>query len=322
MVAKKPIGWLLTDKGRRFSFAVVTGTSLALTAAKFLPHTFLLNKYKEFVHNYTDGRPDEFPKELNDRYKKCLDILNISDVHRKLVSPFTVFGFDLFHAGSCNSKYGVAVGIPVNFTYKSVSDLENMDIKVNQNNIDWTSETGQKLANALILPEDVQQFAICREILMTQNNKVQFESTYPFICIFFVYNITQYLNRRLNLYAAPAAVRGILYSIAGLFGLGTYFLLKDMTEVYYETEVDRTLCDLGPEYIKAGATFYNKILLRNQALRELMGKEGEKKYSKLGNENFFLRQPRIALVHRKQYFENQLKELESKRNDVENEALE
>ncbi|KAI8440081.1 hypothetical protein MSG28_001504 [Choristoneura fumiferana] len=133
-----------------------------------------------------DGRPDEFPKELNDRYKKCLDILNISDVHRKLVSPFTVFGFDLFHAGSCNSKYGVAVGIPVNFTYKSVSYLENMDIKVNQNNIDWTSETGQKLANALILPEDVQQFAICREILMTQTIKSNLKVHIPLLHIFCV----------------------------------------------------------------------------------------------------------------------------------------
>lgn len=195
-------------------------------------------------------------------------------------------------------------------------------MQVNQNNIDWTSETGQKLANALILPDNVQQFAICREILMTQNNKVQFESTYPFVSIFFVYTLTQYLNRRLNLYAAPTAIRGILYSIAGLFGLGTYFLLKDMTEVYYETDVDKKLCALGPEYVKAGAIFYDKMLLRNQALRELMGKEGEKKYSKLGNENFFLRQPRLALVHRKQYFENQLKHLESEQNDDENQALE
>lgn len=195
-------------------------------------------------------------------------------------------------------------------------------MQVNQNNIDWTSETGQKLANALILPDNVQQFAICREILMTQNNKVQFESTYPFVSIFCMYTLTQYLNRRLNLYAAPTAIRGILYSIAGLFGLGTYFLLKDMTEVYYETDVDKKLCALGPEYVKAGAIFYDKMLLRNQALRELMGKEGEKKYSKLGNENFFLRQPRLALVHRKQYFENQLKQLESEQNDDENQALE
>ncbi|XP_060803909.1 transmembrane protein 177 [Amyelois transitella] len=308
MVTRKPISWFLTETGRKFSFGVVTASCLAFTSAKFIPHTILLDKYKEFVHYYSNGKPVELPKELQERYKQCLDILNVSEIHRKLISPFSVFGYDLFHAGSTTSKYGVAVGIPVNFTYKSMDDLKDHDIRVNQEKIDWTSEYGKKLADAIILPENVQKFAICREILMTQNNKVYFESVYPFMCIFFVYNVTHYINRRLNLYAAPTLARGILYSIVGLFGLGSYFLMKDMTEIYYETEVDKRLCELGPEFIESGIIFYEKLLKRNQALREFMGSEGERKYSKLGNENFFLRQPRLALIHRKQFFEEKLKE--------------
>lgn len=93
--------------------------------------------------------------------------------------------------------------------------------------------------------------------------------------------------------------------------MGLYFLLQDYTEVYYETDVDKQLCEISPEFIEAGVMFYEKLLNRNQALRELMGAEGEKKYSVKGNENFFLRQPRIALVHRKQYFENRLEDLKS-----------
>lgn len=173
--------------------------------------------------------------------------------------------------------------------------------------VDWESEVGRKLANALILPEKVQQFALCREILMCLNHKVLFEAAYPFTCIFLAYNVSTYLNKKLNLYKMPTATRGFLYSIVGLFSLGTYFLIKDMTEVHYETEVDKKLCELGPDFIESGVIFYNKLLQRNQALRELMGSEGERKYSKLGNENYFLRQPRLALVHRKQYFEEQLK---------------
>lgn len=181
-------------------------------------------------------------------------------------------------------------------------------LQVNQKSINWSSEIGIKLADALILPEKVQEFAICREILMTKNNKIIYESMYPFLSIFFAYNLSQYLNKRLNLYAAPTYIRSFMYSIVGLFSLGTYFLFKDMTEVAYETEVDKDLCKLGPEYIESGIIFYDKLLKRNQALRELMGKEGERKYSKLGNENFGLRQPRLALVHRKQYFSQKLKE--------------
>ncbi|PZC82745.1 hypothetical protein B5X24_HaOG209843 [Helicoverpa armigera] len=313
MVTRKPINWFLTEKGRTFSFSVITGTGIACAAAKYGPQTFFLDKYKNFVHYYNNGEPALLSKELRDRCSKCLDILKIPDVHRKLVVPFSVFGFDLFHAGSKNSKFGVAIGIPVNFNYKTLADIQADDIQVNQKKVDWESEAGKKLAEALILPEKVQEFAICREIIMTQNNKIVYQAAYPFTCLFFAYNVSQMLNRRLNLYAGPPLMRGILYSIVGMFATGLYFLMTDMTEVHYETNTDEKLCELGPEYVKSGKIFYEKLLNRNQALRELMGSEGEKKYSKMGNENFGIRQPRIALVHRKLYFEQKLKEM----NDTE-----
>lgn len=89
-----------------------------------------------------------------------------------------------------------------------------------------------------------------------------------------------------------------------------YCLLTDYTEVSYEASIDQKLCDTDPEFAQAGAIFYDKILKRNQALRELMGNEGERKYSKLGNENFGIRHPRIALVHRKQFFESMMSKTE------------
>ena len=48
---------------------------------------------------FSNGQPALLPNDLTKRYSKCLDILNISDVQRKLVVPFSVFGYDLFHAG-------------------------------------------------------------------------------------------------------------------------------------------------------------------------------------------------------------------------------
>ncbi|XP_063822565.1 transmembrane protein 177 [Ostrinia nubilalis] len=316
MSVKRPVSWFLTESGRKFTFALVTGTGFAFTAAKFTPHTLLLDKYKEFVHYYQNSQPVNLSEELEDRCKSCLDILKVPEVHRKLITPFSVFGYDLFHAGSTNSKYGVAIGIPVNFSYKSLEDIEKDSIQVNLKNVDWTTEAGKKLADALILPEKVQQFAICREIMMTQNNKFLYESAYPFACLFLAYNVSQFINTKLNLYIAPLSMRLTLYSIVGLFSMGTYFLMKDMTEVHYETSVDKKLCELGPEFVESGVIFYEKMLQRNQALRELMGKDGEAKYSKLGNENFAIRQPRIALSHRKQYFVEKLNEIKKENEEI------
>ncbi|CAK1540517.1 unnamed protein product [Leptosia nina] len=308
MTTRKPISWFLTEQGRRFSFAIITGTGIALTAIRFTPHTFLIDKYREYVHHYSAGKPVDLTKQIQERYQKCLNTLNFSEVHRKLIKPFTVFGFDLFHAGSTSSRFGVLVGIPVNFNYQSLDDVANDNIQVDQKPIDLSSDVGQKLAQALILPEKVQEFAICREILMTHNSKVMFESVYPFMSIFITYNLSTFLNKKLNLYAAPVAIRAFLYSITGLFGIGTYFLFKDMTEVYYETYTDETLAELDPEFVESGVIFYDKLLARNQALRELMGTKGESKYTIKGNENYTLRQPHVALIHRKQYFASKLKE--------------
>ncbi|KAL4706563.1 hypothetical protein ACJJTC_015761 [Scirpophaga incertulas] len=204
----------------------------------------------------------------------------------------------------------------------SVEEGLRKDLKVNQKVVDFSTEVGEKLGKALVLPEKVQKFAICREILMTHNNKHIYESVYPFTNLFFAYNLSYYLNHKLNLYSAPLALRITQYAIVGMLSLGIYFLMKDLTEVYYETQVDKKLCQLGVDFIESGIIFYDKLLQRNQALRHLMGNEGEKKYSVNGNEIFFIRQPRIALYHRKQFFEEQLKNAHNinddlKANDVE-----
>lgn len=123
----------------------------------------------------------------------------------------------------------------------------------------------------------------------------------------------------MNLHAGPLSLRAVLYTLVGTFATGTYFLMKDITEVYYESGVDKKLCALGSDFVESGVIFYEKILERNQALRELMGREGENKYSKLGNENFGLRQPRLALIHRKQFFEERLKELQNATNEKDTE---
>lgn len=303
MLIQRPISWFVTDTGRKFSFALVTTFGIGAAAFKFVPNTIMLYKYKELVHHYRDSKPVELSADLKDSVQKCLDILNISNKFHKLVQPFSVIGFDLFNAGSLKSKYGAAIGIPVNFTYKSMADIEKDNVQVNLKLIDWKSEVGKKLAEALILTEDEKEFALCREILSLNNFKTYIQPVYSFACVFTGYNLAQTINRKLNLYSAPLVVRGVLYALVTVFSVGMYYFLYDFTEVHYETKVDKELCEIDPKFMEAGVSFYDKLLKRNQALRELMGREGEAKYSIKGNENYFLRQPHIALVHRKKFFE-------------------
>lgn len=108
-----------------------------------------------------------------------------------------------------------------------------------------------------------------------------------------------------------------MYSILGMFGYGLYSFLTDYTQVYYDTAVDKELCEAGPEFMDAGVRFYDKLLKKNIAVRNLLG---DNSYTVMGNEKYLLRQKSLPLTIRKSYFELRLDELK-KSLEQENSAL-
>lgn len=175
--------------------------------------------------------------------------------------------------------------------------------------VQWSTESGKELLDALILSENAQIFAIAREVLYLDSLKFIFDSVYaPFACVF-TYGLARTLNTKYNLYVKPLSLRLLMYTLSGLFGYGLYSFAKDMTQMGYDQKVDEELCKRGPLFVEGGKEFYEKTLQRNRALRTLMGPLGEKYYSVLGNERFFIRQPRLPILTRKDFYENKLKAL-------------
>lgn len=79
------------------------------------------------------------------------------------------------------------------------------------------------------------------------------------------------------------------------------------------------MSNFGREFIEAGIGFYDKLLKKNIACRQLSGDETE--YTALGNENFIFRQKRLPLTIRKTFFEEKLKELDEKEAHPNEETL-
>lgn len=57
-----------------------------------------------------------------------------------------------------------------------------------------------------------------------------------------------------------------------------------MATVRAEEDGDGAAAAMGMSYMEGGVEFYSKILGRNVALRQLMGKDGEKLYTVMGND--------------------------------------
>ncbi|XP_017133179.1 transmembrane protein 177 isoform X2 [Drosophila elegans] len=258
--------------------------------------------------NATSGHGVEraVPEAVQQRLEKALDQLGLTPFERKFVKPFTVFGFDLFQAGTTKLRFGGALGIPVNYGYGSPEEIKRADIRFRDQQIDWSSPSGKLLEQAIVLNEDEQIFGLSKSVLQLQTHQVLLNSIFPSVSFLMVYTMGTYLNLRLNLFARHGSVRFVLYSILGLFGLGLWSFMKDYNQVATDAEIDKRLASMGPQFVAAGVGFYDKHLKKNIALRDLIG---DNTYTALGNENYMLRQKSMPLTARKSFFLEKIDEL-------------
>jgi hypothetical protein len=80
------------------------------------------------IHRLGIGVP--LPARVTRRIEDVMDDMQIPDQKRKLIKPFTVFGFDMFHAGCTQTRTGAIMGIPSNFGYESTSDVDRDHVLV------------------------------------------------------------------------------------------------------------------------------------------------------------------------------------------------
>lgn len=236
------------------------------------------------------------------RWNQVLEDLSLPLYEKKYLEPFTVFGFNLFRAGSVNSRWGAIIGIPINFTYRSTKTVDPSPIQVNNEPVNWNRQDAKDLLDALVLSEDAQRYGMAREILMAKNDGPLVRSSLAAFMVSSVYLIGRGMNDKLNLLPQPRSVRIFFYSIATAFSYAVWAVQKDIINVYWEKEADSAIAQLGDRYKRGAVEFYEKEIKKNLALRTLLGADGEGAYTPAGNEKFLFRQPTIPLDQRKQFF--------------------
>ncbi|XP_058835736.1 transmembrane protein 177 [Topomyia yanbarensis] len=299
MVRPGRIPFFVTETGQRLVFYGSTTLAIGLFAGHYLPNTVGIEYLRDFFQAYKNGQEQKPSEKLQQRFDRAIRLLKLTDFEQKFVKPFMVCGFDIFNAGSLKSRNGGIVGIPANFEYDSAADIEKSDVVLHGRKIDWNSEAGKLLEDCLVLNEDEQVFAMAREILTLNSHKLLLQSVIPSIMWVFTYSVAHLINRRNNLYIRPFSLRCMLYAICGTFGYGLYSFSMDMSEMHFETTVDKRLAELGPDVADAGARFYDKILKKNIAMRKLTG---DNYYTAKGNINYLLRQKAAPLTLRKAFF--------------------
>lgn len=295
--------WLLTDAGKKLAYYTAGTTSSLVLLAHTLPHTIFLDQYEGVLHLYKHGFSVPLTDKLKKRFEKTLDLLEVEEQDRFLYKPFAAYGFDIFSLGTSYSKFGVRVGLPAHFFYDDESSVDKTAIKLRDESVVWESDEGKMLLKSLVLSENAQIYAIAREIKFRDTLKQLIDTIVGVVSVAGTYGLANTLNQKFNLYSKPRPFRVFMYCLIGAFSFGSYALCKDVSQVYYETEIDKKLKEKNPVFAEGGKEFYNKLITRNIALRKLLGKEGERTYTALGNENYLFRYKHKPVVDRKLFFE-------------------
>lgn len=156
---------------------------------------------------HRNGQECQVSGKLQQRFNRAVKLLDLSERERKYVSPFMVYGFDMFNAGCMKARYGGIVGIPINFDYDSPADIEKADMLIGNRKVDWSSEGAKLLEQCLVLSEDEQVFGIAREVLTLNTNKRLIQAVIPTCTWIFTYSTASLINQRCNFYVRPLSVR-------------------------------------------------------------------------------------------------------------------
>ncbi|KAH8010236.1 hypothetical protein HPB51_026288 [Rhipicephalus microplus] len=85
-----------------------------------------------------------------------------------------------------------------------------------------------------------------------------------------------------------------------------YIGFKDAMSQYWDKKADSVAASLGRDYVEGGVEYYEKLLQRNRALRELLGDEGRKYYTSKGNIDRIIRSDHVPITHRLEGLKNRL----------------
>ncbi|XP_025195431.1 transmembrane protein 177-like [Melanaphis sacchari] len=266
---------------------------------------------KYFQEANKNNEPVALSESLRKRYDDVIHDLKLTDFNKAFVTPFTAKGINPINVGCLNTRMGSYIGIPSIYNLNSADDvsiLNAADLNLQKQHIKLlndNSEFGQQFVKSLILSEPAKKYSIAREVMLTDNQRILIKSILPSVVLMPIYAFGNFIYYRLP--PNPVRVRTLALFLVSNIGVIVWVLIRTATENFYQKKADEKLCDISEEYIKGGIEYYEKLIQRNLALRNILP-NGENIYSKEGDHIKLISElSELPLTYRKKYLENRLK---------------
>lgn len=244
----------------------------------------------------------------------ALQVVNdstLSDSEKSKLRFFNVIGNDLFHIGGTNSPWGAMVGLP--FYFEDSKDINFGQLQLEgHETIDWIVD-GQDLISALTLSDQAKKFGIMRELYSCDVWHILDNASIAMTCFLAPAEMARRINASRNAFETlNIRGRAVIYGFCFLMGFVLYRCLRDPMRHVSSKKYDQMAAQTGPEYLDGGIEFYEKSLMKNKALREMLEKRGERQFNADGSENYFMFAPKLPTKKRLEL----LKEMKMEVNSV------
>ncbi|XP_039301578.1 transmembrane protein 177 [Nilaparvata lugens] len=266
-------------------------------------HTIFVDNYKGLFEIHRKGFPLKVNEELNNILSDVSDDMHLG-IRDPKVELFYTIGQNLSLFGTAWSNCTCYIGLPINFSYKTVKDVDET-IMVGNKKVDWDTKEGNKLKESLVLSKQAMKYAIAHELKIAHGPIIYLNASYPILIIISLMAFNNSVIDRIIYSRNPRFYMKAFYTSLAVLGLGFYFLLKDCTTKYFELKSDKELAETSEEYLLGGIEFLEKQLLMNTALRDLLP-DGRSEYTAEGEEIHLFRRKHSPIIERLRIFKKEL----------------
>ncbi|XP_022183452.1 transmembrane protein 177-like [Myzus persicae] len=288
--------------------AVTIGSGAIEYSTNIIFNDLFVKYFKEANKN---NQPVALSESLRKRHDDVIHDLKLTDFKKAFVIPFTAKSIHPINVGCLNTRMGSYIGIPSIYDLNSVDDISiknAADLNLQKpyaELLNDKSEFGQQFVKSLILSEPAKKYSIARELMLTDNHRIFIKSSLSSIVLMPMYALGSYIYNILP--PNPARVRTLVLVLLSNIGVLVWFLARTATENFYQKKADEKLCDISEEYIKGGIEYYETLIQRNLALRNILP-DGENMYTKQGDQIEFISElSELPITYRKRYLEHRLK---------------
>jgi hypothetical protein len=181
-----------------------------------------------------------------------------------------------------------AIGIPFNFTYKKVDDIDTNDITlIGNQSTNWSKGSARQLLESLVLSDSAKHYALLRELNSVQSPTLLLKALLIPCLVALAVVIAETVTHvgissgKLTKLRQLHMVYATIFSLALIKYLLAQYYLNQEADLQLEMDVIRG-GDLN--VINGGVEYCEKLLKRNLAFRYLLGSEGPKYFSNTGNQ--------------------------------------